>query len=160
VPIVPTQELLSEISSLRAELQHNAKQIVNMTEQLTKARLRVKLLEGQIAAEGLVPIVDHYNADGQSRAAAEAAAQAAIDKSSGRGRGRHGDSQLAVLPEDKYVQEAAKHTTKVLKKLLQQKNKTLKRYEQRLRASRADREVRARISFTLSWSSTNAISNT
>lgn len=101
---------------MRAELQRNAKQVVSMTEQLTHARLRVKLLEGQIAAEGLVPIDDRYNEDGASRREAEAEAEAARrdSVSNGRhGRGRNGDSQLAVLPEDKHLQEAAKHTVKV-----------------------------------------------
>ena len=104
---------MKQISDMRAELQRNAKQVVSMTEQLTQARLRVKLLEGQISAEGLVPIDDRYNENGASRREAEADAARKDSVSSGRGRGQHGNSQLAVLPEDKHLQEAAKHTVKV-----------------------------------------------
>ena len=39
------------------------------------------------------------------------------------------------------MQEAAKHTIKVLKKLLQQKNGTVRRYEQKLRRNRVEREA-------------------
>ena len=84
-----TAALLAQIADMRGELQRNARQVVSMTEQLTQARLRVKLLEGQITAEGLVPLVDHYNADGHSRReqAEEEAARARSDEfSSGRGR--------------------------------------------------------------------------